>query len=61
MTTSPSSRCGLNTLVEFLGNTAERHGPRDPLLFKPGFRYQRWSYERLWRESGQVATLLQRR
>ncbi len=39
----------------------ERHGPRDALLFKPGFRYQRWSYQRLWSESGRVAALLQAR
>ena len=50
-----------STLVEFLRKRVDAHGPRDALLFKPGFRYQRWSYDRLWRESGQVATLLQRR
>ena len=49
------------TLVEFLWNSVRFHGPRDALLFKPGFRYQRWSYDRLWRESGQVASLLQSR
>ena len=47
--------------MEFLRKSVDAHGPRDALLFKPGFRYQRWSYDRLWRESGQVATLLQRR
>ena len=49
------------TLVHLLQEAAERHGSRDALLFKPAFRYQRWSYSRLWEESGQVATLLQRR
>ena len=49
------------TLVDFLRTTVRTHGPRDALLFKPGFRYQRWSYDRLWQESGQVATLLQDR
>ena len=49
------------TIVDFLRGAVDRHSPRDALLFKPGFRYQRWSYERLWHESGQVATLLQRR
>ena len=58
MTSKPKSPSG--TIVDFLRGTVDRHGPRDALLFKPGFRYQRWSYERLWRESGQVATLLQR-
>ena len=59
-TNQPGASAGA-TLVEFLRNTVRAHGPRDALVFKPGFRYQRWSYERLWRESGQVATLLQSR
>ena len=50
-----------NTVVEFLKKCADAHGSRDALLFKPGFRYQRWSYDRLWKESGQVAALLQNR
>ena len=50
-----------STLVEFLRNSVKAHGPRDALLFKPGFRYLRWSYDRLWSESGQVTTLLQGR
>ena len=49
------------TIVDFLRGAVDRHGPLDALLFKPGFRYQRWSYERLWHQSGQVATLLQQR
>ena len=49
------------TVVDFLRGAVERHGPRDALLFKPAFRYLRWTYSRLWDESGQVATLLQRR
>ena len=48
-------------LIEFLRRSVAAHGPRDALLFKPGFRYLRWSYDRLWSESGQVATLLQSR
>ena len=59
--TSQNSASAGSTIVDFLRGTVDRHGPRDALLFKPGFRYQCWSYERLWRESGQVATLLQRR
>ena len=50
-----------DTLIDFLRRVVERYGPRDALLFKPAFRYQRWSYSRLWNESGQVATLLRRR
>ena len=49
------------TLVEFLDKAAKKYGPRDALLFKPGFRYQRWTYAKVWDESGQVAALLQRR
>ena len=59
--TSQNGASAGSTIVDFLRGTVDRHGPRDALLFKPGFRYQRWSYERLWHESGQVATLLQRR
>ena len=49
------------TTVEFLRRAVEKYADRDALLFKPAFRYLRWSYSRLWDESGQVATLLQRR
>ena len=49
------------TMVEFLGGVAGRYGPRTALLFKPGFRYLKWSYSDLWEGSGQVATLLQKR
>ena len=49
------------TVIGFLWGAVERYGSRDALLFKPTFRYQRWSYSRLWNESGQVATLLQHR
>ena len=44
------------TVIDFLRGAVERYGSRDALLFKPAFRYQRWSYSRLWNESGQVAT-----
>ena len=47
--------------MEFLRGVAERWGGRDALLFKPAFRYQRWSYSRLWEESGRVAAMLQQR
>ena len=59
--TAPASAPAGRTIVDFLRDAVKAHGPRDALLFKPGFRYQRWSYDRLWAESGQVATLLQRR
>ena len=50
-----------STVVEFLRRCVDTHGPRDALLFKPGFRYQRWSYDQLWAEAGRVASLLQDR
>ncbi len=50
-----------DTVVDFLRGAVTRHGSRDALLIKPAFRYLRWSYSRLWDESGKVATLLQRR
>ena len=50
-----------DTVVDFLRAAVEKYGSRDALLFKPAFRYLRWTYSRLWDESGQVATLLQRR
>ena len=50
-----------DTVVEFLENSVETFGSRDALLFKPGFRYQKWTYARMWEESGKVATLLQQR
>ena len=50
-----------DTIVDFLREAAERHGPRDALLIKPAFRYIRWTYDQLWEDSGRVATLLQRR
>ena len=50
-----------DTVVDFLKSAVEAFGPRDAMLFKPGFRYQRWTYDRMWEESGKVAALLQRR
>ncbi|MCY3543356.1 MAG: AMP-binding protein [Chloroflexi bacterium] len=49
------------TLVEFLRERAEKFGDRDALLFKPGFRYQRWSYNDIWNGSERIAALLQAR
>ena len=49
------------TLVEFLQARAEQFGDRDALLFRPGFRYQRWSYTDIWESAGRIAALLQAR
>ncbi len=49
------------TLVGFLRARAEEFGRRPALLFRPGFRYQRWSYADLWEQAGRIATLLQQR
>ena len=50
-----------DTIPDFLARAVEKHGRRDALLFKPAFRYRRWSYSQLDTQSGQVATLLQQR
>ena len=49
------------TLVEFLRARAEEFGDREALLFRPGFRYQRWSYADLWEGAGRIAAMLQAR
>ena len=49
------------TLVEFLRARSEEFGDRDALLFRPGFRYQRWSYADLWEGAGRIASMLQTR
>ncbi|MCE2466282.1 MAG: AMP-binding protein, partial [Dehalococcoidia bacterium] len=50
-----------DTIPDFLTRAVEKHGRRDALLFKPAFRYRRWSYSQLDAQSGQVATLLQQK
>ena len=49
------------TIIEFLAESAERFGERPAVLFKPGIRYQQWSYDELWQDSGRVASLLRER
>ena len=49
------------TLVEFLRARSEEFGDREALLFRPGFRYQRWSYADLWEGAGRIASMLQAR
>lgn len=50
-----------DTIVDFLRDATARHGRREALLIKPAFRYVRWTYHKLWKDSGRVASLLQRR
>ena len=38
----------MQTLVDLLKESSERHGGSTALTITPGFRQQRWSYERLW-------------
>ncbi len=45
-------------LITFLKNAAERFGEKPALLIKPGLRYQTWSYQDVWEQSGKVASLL---
>ena len=49
------------TIVEFLAAAAERFGERPAVMFKPGIRYQKWSYAELWEDAGRVASLLRER
>ncbi len=49
------------TLVDFLRAGSEEFGDRDALLFRPGFRYQRWSYADVWEGAGRIAAMLQAR
>ena len=49
----------MDTLLELLEQSAERHGPNPALLIKPTFRYRVWTYADLWQESGRVASYLQ--
>ncbi len=50
-----------DTLVDFLEAKAREFGPRPALYFKPGFRYQTWTYQDLWEGAGRVASMLQQR
>ena len=49
------------TVVQLLKESADKFGSRTALLFKPAFRYQRWSFMELWEGAGRVASLLQQR
>jgi long-chain acyl-CoA synthetase len=49
------------TLLALLERSAYLFAQRPALLFKPGFRYQTWTYERLLDEARRVAALLQSR
>ena len=51
----------MQTLVDLLKESAERYGDSTALAITPGFRQQRWSYERLWDVSGRVAAFLAQR
>ena len=57
---APQTSTG-ETVVRFIEDAARKFGPRTALFFKPGFRYQRWTYAQLWEGAGQVASLLQQR
>ena len=51
----------IETLVQLLREGADKYEDRAALLFRPGIRYQRWTYRQLWEELGRVASLLQQR
>ena len=48
----------MQTLIDLLRVSSERHGDSTALSITPGFRQQRWSYRRLWESSGRVAAWL---
>ncbi len=51
----------MQTLVDLLEQSAERYGDSTALTITPGFREQRWSFQRLWDFSEGVAALLAER
>ena len=51
----------MQTLVDLLKQSAERYSDSTALTITPGFREQRWTYERLWDFSEGVAALLVQR
>ena len=51
----------MQTLVDLLRQSAERYGDSTALTITPGFRQQRWSFQRLWDFSEGVAALLAER
>ena len=51
----------METLVDLLRQASEQFGSSTALIIKPSFRQQRWSYNRLWEASGNMAALLQGR
>ncbi|MBI4218983.1 MAG: AMP-binding protein [Chloroflexi bacterium] len=53
-----STKSRPRTVVELLEAAARRFADRDALLFKPGFRYRRWSFARVYEDAGKVARML---
>jgi long-chain acyl-CoA synthetase len=50
---------GPTTLVEFMELGAQRFGAAPALLYKPGLRYETWSYSRLLDDARRFAALLE--
>ena len=48
----------MQTLVDLLKDASDRFGPSPALVITPGFRQERWSYDKLWETSGKVAGYL---
>ncbi|MBI4310284.1 MAG: AMP-binding protein, partial [Chloroflexi bacterium] len=49
----------MNTIVDLLEEATERHGDRLALAMRQGYRTDRWTYARLWKDSGRIAARLQ--
>ena len=51
----------MDTLVDLLRESASRFGERDALLFKPGFRTQKWTFGQMFTDSAAIAGYLTKR
>ena len=45
------------TLITRLREACSRFGERDAVSFRPGFRFERWNYDRLWLDVCRAATM----
>ena len=51
----------METLIDLLEASVEKFHKRTALVITPGFRRQRWSYDKLWELAGRLAGLLRQR
>ncbi len=48
----------MDTMVDLLRDSAKRYPERDALLFKPGFRTQKWNFRQVWEDFAAIANYL---